>query len=119
MIGCDIISIDRIRRSWEKYGEHLLRRILSEKETEIFYKRGNAGITFLAGRFAAKEAVSKAYGTGIGGHMEFTDIEILPDEAGAPLVYLKGGRVEELELSISHCKEFAIAVCSDSKQKLT
>ena len=109
MIGCDIIGIDRIAKSYSKYGEHFLRRILTQAETELFYKR-NSSVAFLAGRFAVKEAVAKAYRTGIG-RMGFTDIEVLPDENGAPTVTIHGKSVAGLEVSISHCKEYAIAVC--------
>ena len=109
MIGCDIISIDRIAKSYAKYGDSFLRHILTEAETELFQKRGFS-VAFLAGRFAAKEAVAKAYRTGIG-RLRFTDIEALPDENGAPTVLIRGQLAPDIELSISHCREYAIAVC--------
>ncbi len=109
MLGCDIIGIDRVAKSYVRYGDHFLRRILTFAETELFYKRG-ASAAFLAGRFAAKEAVAKAYRTGIG-YIGFTDIEVLPDENGAPVVTVRGETVPGLEVSISHCKDYAIAVC--------
>ena len=109
MIGCDIISIERVANTYAKYGEHFLRRILTEAEMKLFRKRGSS-TAFLAGRFAAKEAVAKAYRTGIG-RIGFTDIEVLYDENGAPLVSVYGNCILGLEVSISHCKEYAIAVC--------
>jgi holo-[acyl-carrier protein] synthase len=65
---------------------------------------------FLAGRFAAKESVSKSFRTGIGGGYSFTDIEILNDEKGAPLVYIKGVLRSDIEISISHDRHYAMAV---------
>ncbi|MDR2883554.1 MAG: holo-ACP synthase [Deferribacteraceae bacterium] len=111
MIGCDIIEIERIRQSYAKYGRSLLDRILSISEQEIFFQR-NESINFLAGRFAGKESVAKAFRTGIGEHISFVDIEILPDSAGAPTVSIKGTPAPEIEISISHCKEYAIAMAT-------
>lgn len=110
MLGCDIISVARVRRSFEKHGESFINRILTDAEKEIFVRR-NQSMTFLAGRFAAKEAVSKAFKTGIG-ELAFTDIEILHDANGAPYVMLKGKLFTSIEISISHCDEYAIAVCA-------
>ncbi len=110
MLGCDIIEIERIEKSILKYGDNFLSYILSSKEIELYNKKGKKS-EFVAGRFAAKEAVSKALGTGISGECFFTDIEILPDENGKPLVYLKNERKENIEISISHSRMNAIAVC--------
>jgi holo-[acyl-carrier protein] synthase len=116
MLGCDIIGIERIRKSYAKYGKAFLDRILTEAEQKIFFRRGES-MSFLAGRFAAKEAVAKAFKTGIG-RLAFTDIDVRPDEQGAPVVYLRNelakdseARQVDIELSISHCKEYAMAVC--------
>ena len=108
MLGCDIISIDRVKNSYDKLGKRLLDRILTGREQEIFFSR-NESTAFLAGRFAAKEAISKAFKTGIG-NLAFTDIEILPGESGQPLTYIRGERFAG-EVSISHCREYAMAVC--------
>lgn len=112
MLGCDIISIERIRKSYGKHGIGLLDRILTDGEKAIFFAR-NESMSFLAGRFAAKEAVSKAFKTGIGA-LAFTDIEVLPDKSGAPIVSIRGELALNIELSISHCKEYAMAVCLKS-----
>ncbi|MDR2869923.1 MAG: holo-ACP synthase [Deferribacteraceae bacterium] len=114
MLGCDIIGLERVRKVYSKYGEALLDRILTDGERAIFFTR-NESMSFLAGRFAAKEAISKAFKTGIGA-LGFTDIEILPDENGAPVVYIRGALAPELEISISHCKEYAMAVCLHNRQ---
>ncbi len=110
MLGCDIIEIERIEHSIVKFGDNFLRHILSENELLLYNKRGKRA-EFAAGRFAAKEAVSKALGTGIGRGYSFTDIEILPDELGKPYVYLKNQKQENIEVSISHSRLNAIAVC--------
>lgn len=108
MLGCDIIEIERIGKSYEKNGQLLLDRILSIREQDIFFKR-NKQISFLAGRFAAKEAVAKAFKTGIGA-LSFVDIEIVNGKEGEPVVYVKGILRDDIEISISHSKLSAIAV---------
>lgn len=110
MLGCDIIEIARIEKSILKYGDNFLKHILSDSEILLYNKKGKKA-EFVAGRFAAKEAVSKALGTGIGLGYGFTDIEILPDDLGKPYVYLKTQKKENMEVSISHSRINAIAVC--------
>ncbi|MDR2105238.1 MAG: holo-ACP synthase [Deferribacteraceae bacterium] len=109
MLGCDIADIRRINRSYERHGAAFLNKILTQAEQDIFFKRGES-ITFLAGRFAAKEALSKALGTGIG-RLAFTDIEVLPNEFGQPALTVRGYNFSKCELSISHSKGYAVAVC--------
>jgi holo-[acyl-carrier protein] synthase len=109
MLGCDIADIRRIKRSYEKYGTVFLNKFLTQREQDIYYKRGGRA-TFLAGRFAAKEAVSKALGTGIG-KLGFTDIEILPNDNGQPNLTVSGYSFSKCEISISHSKDYAMAVC--------
>jgi holo-[acyl-carrier protein] synthase len=109
VLGCDIADIPRVKRSYEKHGEAFLNKILTKTEQDIYYKRGKPA-SFLAGRFAAKEAVSKALGTGIG-KVGFTDIEILPDDNGCPILTVKGYKFSKCEISISHSRDYAIAVC--------
>ena len=112
-VGVDAVEIDRISRSLERFGERFLRRVYTEKE--IFFCRGR--VPELAARFAAKEAISKALGTGIRG-IVWREMEILPDRRGKPLVYLHGkaeSRAAELglaefEVSLTHSRELAIAV---------
>lgn len=109
MLGCDILEVGRIEETYRKNGERFLKRILTPAEIEIFEKRGRS-MTFLAGRFSAKESVSKSLKTGIGGHYAFTDIEILNDESGAPYVNIKGERRDDIEVSISHDRHYSMAV---------
>ncbi len=110
--GVDIIEIDRIRDVVEKYGDRFLHRIYTDGE--IFYCSGRA--PQLASRFAAKEAVMKALGTGTRG-VRWRDIEILREKKEAPRVSLHGGalaraailRIDQLAVSLSHSRKYAVA----------
>ena len=73
MLGCDIIEIERVQEAVDRHGDRFISRILSDNEIAI-YKKRNDSITFLAGRFAAKESISKSLKTGIG-QVSFTEIE--------------------------------------------
>ena len=111
--GVDIIEIPRIARVVERYGERFLHRVYTEAEQALYHGR----IPELAARFAAKEAISKALGTGIWG-IRWREMEVLPDMRGKPLVYLHGAaaaRARALNLrhfavSLSHSREYAMAV---------
>lgn len=108
-LGIDLIEIDRIKEAIER-NEKFVSRILTPDELELYngYSSNRAN-EFVAGRFAAKEAFSKAKGTGIG-KLRFTDIEILPDENGKPV--LKSDSLESNEdafISITHSKQTAMA----------
>ena len=118
--GVDIVSIDRIEKALGRSGDAFFSRVCSEEEIAIAPKLTTRRIEFLAGRFAAKEAVSKALGTGIGGKgVSMTDIKILKKENGAPRAELSGSALEVFEyeggknisLSISHDNGAAIAFC--------
>ena len=110
--GVDAIEIARIAAALERFGERFLRRIYTEREQQ--YSRGRP--EELAARFAAKEAVSKALGTGMRGVL-WHEIEIGNDARGKPLVRLHGAaeaRAAELGLrefcvSLTHSQELAIA----------
>src|SRR5437763_4888338 len=87
--GIDIIEVSRIRASHEKFGERFLKRIL--RPGEISYCLSHrVPAPFLAARFAAKEAISKAFGTGIGAQLGWQDMEIGRKESGEPFVILHG-----------------------------
>ena len=111
--GIDIIEIERVERAASKQG--FVNRVLTKIEKEYWESKGCA-VQTLAGLFAAKEAVSKAFGTGIG-PIELKDIEVLHSEEGAPYVLLRGAAAELLEkkaaanvfLSISHSRYYAVA----------
>jgi holo-[acyl-carrier protein] synthase len=109
MLGCDIAEVDRIKKSYDRFGEKFLNKVLSEREKVIFFERKKNGVAFLTGRFAAKESVAKSLKTGLG-KLWFNDIEVLPSTTGAPEVYIRGERREDIEVSISHGKDYAIAV---------
>lgn len=109
-IGTDIVDLSRIERVLEKF-PNFPDRILTTDEKKL-YKQLNQ-LSFLAGRFCAKEAVSKALGTGIG-KLSWKKIEILPDIHGKPVVTIYdadniflGGK---LHLSISHEKNYVTSV---------
>ena len=112
-IGNDITECARIQAVLEKHGKTFLDHLLTEREQSLAGGR----LEFYAGRWAAKEAVAKALGCGIGTHCAFTDIEILNDESGRPYAVLSGAaqrtaaelRAERIHLSISHERHYATA----------
>jgi holo-[acyl-carrier protein] synthase len=108
MLGCDLIEVDRIREAAVKHGDRFVKRILSEREI-LIYKKRNKSAEFLSGRFAAKESIAKSLRSGIG-RISFNDIEILNDNAGAPVVYLCGVLRDDIQVSISHSRTHAMAV---------
>jgi len=115
ILGCgiDLVEIESLRRSIEVGGECFLERIYTKAERA--YCRGQ--LSRLAARFAAKEAVAKALGTGIRG-IRWGEIEILSDGRGRPLLYLSGraaARARELgieswAISLSHSETVAVAL---------
>ena len=107
--GIDIIEVERIRASHEKFGERFTQRILLPAEIEYCLRHKNPA-PFLAARFAAKEAISKAFGTGICAKLGWHDIEIVHQPKGRPTVKLhRRGKILLLEqggknvhVSLSH-----------------
>ena len=113
-IGNDIIEIERIEKSIQCYGSHFLQRIFTPSEIAYCEKHSQNARHF-AGRFAAKEAIAKALGCGIGKKLSWHDMEILNDKAGKPFASLSPEanlrfNSPRIHLSISHCKEYATAV---------
>jgi holo-[acyl-carrier protein] synthase len=116
-MGIDIAEVERIKRSVEKFKENFISRIFTEKEQQLAENRKDFA-TFYAGRWAAKEAISKALGCGIGEQCSFTDIEILNDANGKPEAELKGNALETfkklnaefLHITISHEGKNAVAM---------
>ena len=112
-VGIDIVEIGRIQQAQARFGQRFLDRVYTESEQAYCKQRPPQ----LAGRFAAKEAVSKALGTGIR-RIHWRNIEILPNPAGAPKVTLHGPAqarfaslgLASLEVSISHSRDNAVAV---------
>jgi len=111
-IGIDLIEIERIKNILER-SDKLASKILSEGELKICPTNLNRRIEFIAGRFAGKEAIAKALGTGIGKKLSWRDIEILKLESGKPYVSLKKDNWTaekfRIHISISHTKTLAIA----------
>lgn len=116
-VGTDIIEVARIKASHEKFGDRLVKRILRPDEIAYCFSHREPA-PFVAARFAAKEAVSKAFGTGIGARLGWQDIEVCRRESGEPYVILhdagrellasRGART--LHLSLSHTNVYATAV---------
>ena len=119
--GVDIISIERISNSLKRSGDAFLKRVCTEKEAALMGKGTEIRRSeCLAGRFAAKEAVSKALGTGFGTlGISLTDMEILRNGSGAPYVNLNGQALalytgrggKNISISISHDAGVAVAFC--------
>ena len=111
-IGIDIIEITRIKKSIARWGERFLHRVYTEPELKLYHKKPLS----LAARFAGKEAVIKTLGTHAKG-ISWKEIEILSDPSGSPLVHLYGKAqnqanglgLNNLAISLSHSKEYAIA----------
>lgn len=112
--GIDIVEIDRIRKATKK--KYFISKVFTEKEILYCESRGMQAAASYAARFAGKEAVLKAFGTGlIGGSL--LDIEILPDEQGCPKVTLfhyfankaKNLAVSQIHISLSHARLYATA----------
>ncbi len=114
--GVDIIEIDRLEKSITEQ-EGFKDRVFTDGEISYCEKRKNAKYESYAARFAAKEAVLKALGTGIADGLEWKQIEILNDEFGKPYVVLKRRALElfnamgakNMDISLSHCSEYAVA----------
>ena len=114
-LGIDIIEIDRIKISIDKYGEKFLSKIFTPAEINYCQSKANKFQHFAA-RFAAKEAVYKALATGWQEVLSWQDIEILNEPTGMPQVSM-GGRLKEflaedksLKISISHSKNYVTCV---------
>ena len=106
--GIDLIELERIQSVLARQ-ERFFTRILTPNEQKIFLALPkHRQIEFLAGRFAAKEAFSKAMGTGIGREVTFQDLEILPDALNKPVAESKQF-IGNIHLSISHSKQYAMA----------
>ena len=114
-IGIDIIEIDRIKNSVEKYGEHFLKKVYTQTELDYCLSKGNK-YQHLAARFAAKEAVYKALTTGWSKDVGWQDIEIYNEPNGLPLVNLKGDLNsfltdgKSLKISMSHSRDYVACV---------
>ncbi|HKF38654.1 MAG TPA: holo-ACP synthase [Ktedonobacteraceae bacterium] len=112
-IGIDIIEVERVHKVYEHHGERFLKRVFTEME--VRQCRGKA--TRLAGRFAAKEAISKALGTGLHG-VSWREMEVVQLRSGRPTVTLRGNAkrraqflgISAFDVSIADLKDFSIAI---------
>jgi holo-[acyl-carrier protein] synthase len=115
--GVDLIELSRIEKLLISHGSRFLNRVFTKTEQDYANKNKSLKTEKLAGRFAAKESVLKLIGTGWRGKIAWTDIEIVNDFFGKPIVNLSGEvkkladetGLGEIKLSITHTKEFAIA----------
>lgn len=116
-IGTDIIEIARIEATLQRHGDRFIRRILTDDELRLFVERQRS-VVYLASRFAAKEALAKAFGTGIGEKVSFLGIKITRSAAGKPGVEFIGETrqfasqqgVTAVHLSLSDEKHYAVAM---------
>lgn len=114
--GIDLVECSRIAKVLENHGRRFLDRVLTPAEQQIASRYRNP-VSFIAGRWAAKEAILKMIGTGWRGKIAWTDMEILPDELGQPHVTLSGETahiaakrgITRVLLSITHTEHHAAA----------
>jgi holo-[acyl-carrier protein] synthase len=115
-IGTDILKVERIEKVVGRLGNRFVRRILTAEE-RLEYDESALPNRLLAKRFAAKEAITKALGTGIGRGVSWLDIRIEHDDYGAPIVRLSGGALEvanrrggsDVLLSLSDEADYVVA----------
>ena len=115
-VGVDLVDVDRIRKSRENHGDHFLEKVFTEEEREYCLGMSDPD-PHLAARFAAKEAVAKAFGTGIGADIGWRSVSVSRQASGAPVVkldeqataQLKAMGGEQVLLSLSHLSEMAAA----------
>lgn len=117
-IGVDIIEIKRIKEAVKNHGEKFLNRIYTERELKYCFAFAKEKIRFpeLAVRFAAKEAYTKALGTGIRG-IHFKEIEIINNQLGKPHIAVNGKTLPNVHVSLSHSQEFAVAMVTIENEK--
>lgn len=114
-VGTDIVEINRMETIQL---DRLIQRILTEQEQAYLPTKKEQRLQFVAGRFAAKEAIAKALGTGVGAFFSFQDAEIIPDPKGKPEVKISSAlekrlvdfRPIQIHLSISHSEHVAVAM---------
>ena len=114
--GIDIVEISRIKNASLKWKDAFLKRIFTDKEI-AYSKERSSSYQHLAARFAAKEAVLKAFGSGWNKRIEWTDIEVWNEESGKPKVELHNHikqlknkkKVKDIIISLSHTRTYAVA----------
>ena len=115
-IGIDVVEVERIASAIERHGEPFVAKLFTARERSYCDAQKKPSLHYAA-RFAAKEAVSKALGTGIGGQAGWLDLEITRDLSGAPKLVLQGAAarfakensITEIQISLTHAREYAAA----------
>ena len=115
-VGVDLVEVDRIRKSRENHGKNFLEKVFTSEERDYCLAISDPD-PHLAARFAAKEAVSKAFGTGIGAEIGWLSVSVSRQASGAPVVKLDEKAAAQLKLiggeqvliSLSHLREMAVA----------
>ena len=116
-IGVDLVECARVQHSLDRFGDRFLHRVFTEGE--IAYSQSmKFPARHLAARFAAKEAISKAFGTGIGKAMGWKDIDVHKKPSGEPFIVLEGGAkqlaaargVAKVSITLSHTDNHAMAM---------
>ena len=111
-IGTDIVQINRIEKIMQKFPKEFISRILTSSEISKYDNLDDKlKINFLAKRYAAKEAIAKAFGVGIGGELSFQDIEIENASNGKPNAFIHSeiGNHKKIDISISDDYPIAVA----------
>lgn len=113
-VGIDLVEVARVRRALEKYPDRFRARVFTESEVRFCETLGDKYPSY-AGRFAAKEAFSKALGTGLRGAIGWTEIDVLDNEKTRPTIRVTGRAAailgsRRVHLSISHLPDYATAI---------
>jgi len=115
-IGIDVVEVERIASAIKRHGESFLAKLFTADERAYCETQKKSALNYAA-RFAAKEAVSKALGTGIGGQAGWLELEITRDPSGAPKLLLSGNAADfakqngitEIQISLTHARDYAAA----------
>lgn len=115
-IGIDVVEVERIESSMAEFGERFAEKVFTPAERSYCESQRRPGLHYAA-RFAAKEAVAKAFGTGIGKELGWLDMEIVRKESGEPALVLSGAGgafaeangIAEVKISLTHAKHYAAA----------
>ena len=115
-IGIDVVEVERISSSMTEFGERFASRVFTETEREYCERQKRPAMHYAA-RFAAKEAVAKALGTGIGKELAWLDVEVKRRDSGEPEVTLTGdgekfaqeNKITQIKISLTHAEHYAAA----------
>lgn len=113
-VGIDLLEVERFREMSES--EEKMKKIFTQNEI-CYFKKFSVKLTHIAGHFCAKEAVAKAFKTGFGKFLSPIDVEVSHNKDGSPFINIENNRLSNLlkgrkiEVSISHTKSFATAIC--------